>query len=154
MSARRTFAVRGEDNVSPVPGQERTGREVCTGRGLILGRLRKEFEENTKYVEVPMADYGRADITDLSYTKGMLFFALLHEIVGEEKFFAAMGSFQQKFRATGATTADFTKHLESELGRSVGALIEDWVYGTQSSRDIAAGLTFGDLLAKYAKRPG
>jgi hypothetical protein len=65
-----------------------------------------------------------------------------------------MGSFQQKFRATGATTADFTKHLESELGRSVDPLIEDWVYGTQSSRDIAAGLTYGDLLGKYLKKRG
>jgi len=120
----------------------------------ILGRLRKELEENPKYVEVPMADYGKADITDLSYTKGMIFFALLHEIAGEEKFFAAMGSFYQKFRPTGATTADFANHLKSEFGRNIGPLIEDWVYGTQSSRDIAAGLTFGDLLGKYLKRPG
>jgi hypothetical protein len=115
----------------------------------ILGRLRKELGENPKYVEVPMADFGKAEITDLSYTKGMIFFALLHEIVGEEKFFAAMGSFHKKFRPTGATAVEFANHLKSELGRSVGPLIEDWIIGAQSSRDIVAGLTFGDLLGKY-----
>jgi len=130
-----------------------TAGSLKAAEDRILSRLRKELEENPKYIEVPMSDYGKADITDLSYTKGMIFFALLHEIVGEEKLFAAMRSFYQKFRPTGATTADFTNHLQSELGQSVGPLIEDWVNGTQSSRDIAAGMTFRDLLGKYEKRP-
>jgi hypothetical protein len=120
----------------------------------ILSRVKKEFDENSKYAEVPMADYGKADMTDLSYTKGMIFFALLHDIVGEEKFFSAMGSFYRKFRPTGATTADFAAHLKSELGRGVDALIEDWVFGARSSRDIAAGLTYEGLLEKYTKIPG
>ena len=120
----------------------------------VLGRMKTELDENPKYAEVPMADYGRMDMTDLSYTKGMIFFSLLHEIAGEEKFFAAMGSFYRKFRATGATTADFANHLKSELGPNVGRLIEDWVFETQSNRDIAAGMTFKDLLGKYLKRPG
>lgn len=132
--------------------QERIeGRAGTIKNGLdrILGRLKKEFAEDPKKIKVPMADYGKEDITDLSYTKGMVFFALLHELLGEEKFLATMGFYYRKFRPTGATTADFANHLRAESGREAGRLIEDWIFGIKSSQDIAAGLSFEDLLKKY-----
>ncbi|MEW5900214.1 MAG: M1 family aminopeptidase [Acidobacteriota bacterium] len=131
--------------------EKKEGRAGSLKNGLdrVLGRLKKEFTDDPKKIAVPMADYGKEDMTDLSYTKGMVFFALLHELLGEEKFFGTMGSFYRKFRRTGATTADFVNHLKAESGLDLGRFLEDWVNGTQSNQWIAAGLTFEDLLKKY-----
>jgi hypothetical protein len=115
----------------------------------VLVRLKKGFTEDPKKIAVPMANYGKEDITDLSYTKGMVFFALLHELLGEERLFGTMGSFYRKFRRTGATTADFVNHLKAESGLDLEPFIEDWIKGTQSSQWIADGLTFEDILKKY-----
>lgn len=126
-------------------------REGSVKKGLdwAFHRLQKEFADDPKKKLIPMADYGKEDLTDLSYSKGMIFFAILHELMGEEKFLESIGSFYRKFRKTGATTADFVKHLESESPLDLRQFIKDWVYGTRSNQDIVESIAVESIVKKY-----
>lgn len=115
-------------------------------------RLREWYIERCKknphYKDIPMADHGKKGVTGLSYGKGMLFFNLLYELVGEKEFFEIIESFYREFK-DGAYTKDFTDHLNRYPGKDLSSLVDDWFYGTQSSVDLLAGLTVNELLEKY-----
>jgi hypothetical protein len=116
-------------------------------------RLRKRFihqcERNPKCKDIPIIDYGTEDLTDLSYTKGMLFFYLLFHLMGEENFVGAMGSFYQHFVKTGATAEEFLNHVKRHSKTDLDKLYEDWIYGTESSRLILDGVPVEVLIKRY-----
>lgn len=115
-------------------------------------RLRERYvrqcEKNPRIKDIPIIDHGKEGITGVSYSKGMLFFSLLYDLVGEKEFFGIIKSFYGKFKE-GARTKDFTDHLQGYAGKNLSRFTRDWIYGTQSSKDLLAGLTREELLKKY-----
>lgn len=65
-------------------------------------------------MDIPMIDHGNKGITDLSYLKGMIFFNLLYELVGEKEFFNIIKTFYREYEGKGATTDDFANHLKRQ----------------------------------------
>ncbi|MDD8026245.1 MAG: M1 family aminopeptidase [Acidobacteriota bacterium] len=111
--------------------------------------FRKAAARDAKLAGIPMIDYGKAQRTDASYTKGMVFFALLHEILGEEAFLAGVRSFVGTYREKGATAAQFLKHFSDASPADLASLYRDWVTGAASSEFLSGTASFAEILGRY-----
>ena len=115
------------------------------GYERLSNRFRQQCERNPKCKDVPIIEYGNEGMTDLSYTKGMLFFYILHQVIGEKDFLAAAGSFYQKYNRTGATSEEFLNHVKQHSKQN----LEEWIFGTESSRLILEGIPVEDVIQRY-----
>jgi len=113
--------------------------------------VKKGCERNPKCKDVPIIEYGNAGLTDLSYTKGMLFFYLLYHVMGEDDFLDAAGSFYQKYKHTGATSEEFLKHIKERSEQNLNHLYKEWIFGVESSKLILDGVSTEDILSRYKK---
>jgi len=57
-----------------------------------LDRVRSTFNEKEEYQTIPIKDYGAHDMTDYSYTLGMVVFAIFYDLVGQDHFNKIIGS--------------------------------------------------------------
>ena len=116
-------------------------------------RYMKRFQEaclkNPKYKTIPMKDYGIQDMTDYSYTNGMICFAIFYEIVGAEQFNKIIGSFYSEYRSRGATLEDFINHCKKNASMDLNRFYNDWIYTTKAIDFIIEGKTFEELIDLY-----
>lgn len=122
---------------------------LSNGYERLSKRFRQQCERNPRCKDVPIIDYGREDLTDLSYTKGMLFFTILYYLMGEEDFLDAVGSFYQKYKRSGATAEEFLAHMKQRAEQDLQKLYQEWIYGTESSRLILEKTPFEDIMQRY-----
>lgn len=115
----------------------------------MLERLAKNFGEHPDWTKTAMIDYGKKDLTDLSYRVGQIFFYLLHKTLGEEAFIETIAGFYRDHRAAGATAAQFVEYFKSRGGPALGPIFEDWVFTTKAAELITAGITLEDLRRRY-----
>ena len=125
---------------------------LVKGFADVKGRYRERCRENPEYLDIPMIDHGVKGITGLSYGKGMLFFTILYKLVGEKEFFDIIKGYYGKYEGRGATTANFVDHLNRYPKKDLSRFTKDWVYGTQSTRDLMNDLSLKQIVNKY-KRP-
>lgn len=98
----------------------------------------------------PLADYGRAGMTDLSYTAGFLMFAALYQTLGADTFDRTYREFLQASRTTGAAAADLARAFRSADGRSE-KILDEWLFTTRWHARLAAGETMAQILASYRR---
>jgi hypothetical protein len=122
---------------------------LVKGYERLSDRFRQQCERNPKCKDVPIIEYGNEDMTDLSYTKGMLFFYLLYRVMGEKEFLDATGSFYQKYKQTGATTEEFLNHVKQRSSKKLDRLFQEWIYGTESSRLVLEDVPVESLIKRY-----
>ena len=127
----------------------RTG-DLEAAAGRTFEALKKRCRENPRLLEVPMIDYGREQLTDYSYTYGMLFFYVLSKVAGQEAMLQAVRSIYQSFYQTGATAKQFLEHLQTRLGLNLETFYQSWVFSNEVIRDICNLPCFDDLVRKYA----
>ncbi|MCW3119313.1 MAG: hypothetical protein JWM28_3395, partial [Chitinophagaceae bacterium] len=110
-------------------------------------KVKKRFETDQLAVSTPIMAYGEKQISDLSYTKGMLFFYILYKDFGEKRFISTVRNFYQHFRTTGAGIHDFSGFLASELqGDKIKTIINDWIVTSASSQKIMNEKSVKDLV--------
>lgn len=114
--------------------------------------FRKRCGENPRLRDVPMIDYGKERLTNYSYSKGMLFFYLLHKKIGQEALLRAVGDFYQTHHATGATSREFLNHIAEATGLDLETFFQAWIFGTEAAREICGSQSFEDLVDKYVSR--
>ncbi len=112
-------------------------------------RFLKVCREDPKAAGTPIIDYGRADLTDLSYNKGMLFFYILDRLAGREKLLSALAECHRRFTVSGATTDEYMGSLKAALGPDIEPVTRDWVYGVRSSELLQSSLTLDQIAAGY-----
>jgi hypothetical protein len=101
---------------------------------ITLEKVKKQIENNSDFASTPIIEYGEKNMTDYSYSKGMLFFYILYHTVGEKAFFDAIKGYYDEFKDTGSTTKEFAEYLKRTFKNySVDKLINDWIYTNQSS---------------------
>jgi hypothetical protein len=122
------------------------------GTERAIARLLKDWQSNPRGKDTPMIDYGKVGLTDLSYSKGMVFFYLLFRLSGEDDFMDMRKSFYQKFSRRGATSEDLIGHLKVHSKGDLTKLIQDWVYGVESSRLIMDRIPLAEMIQRYAGR--
>ena len=114
-----------------------------------LVRLAKSFADHPDWKRTPMIDYGKTDLTDLSYRMGQVLFYLLYKSLGEEVFLETVGSFARDYRATGATASQFVEHVKKRAGVNVDKIFEEWVFTPRAAEIVAAGTSLQDLVRRY-----
>jgi hypothetical protein len=119
------------------------------GYERLSDRFRQQCERNPKCGEIPIIQYGNEGLTDLSYTKGMLFFYVLYHLMGEKDFLDAAGSFYQKYNQTGATSQEFLDHIKQRSRQNLDRLFEEWIFGTESSRLILESVPVENIIQRY-----
>ncbi len=128
------------------------GTPSLDGRAERMSRLLLERAgDEPRLKSVPMIDYGKEGMTNFSYSAGMLMFYTLHRLVGQESFNAIVGGFYQKYRATGAGTAQFVSHASAAAGRDLAAFFDDWLYSARWYGILASGSKVQDLAERYRK---
>ncbi|MGB3863375.1 MAG: M1 family aminopeptidase [Candidatus Aminicenantaceae bacterium] len=120
-----------------------------TAMNKMRERLQNNFTQHPDWKDVPMIDFGKADISDLSYRKGQIFFNILYELMGEDLFLEAMGSFYQKFHDTGATAQEFVDHVKDLAPMNLDLLFEEWIYGAKSSELIMSEMSIVNIVDRY-----
>jgi aminopeptidase N len=120
---------------------------VAARVAALLQWIRENFEQHPERQEIALSEYGEHRITDLSYSVGMLLFAVLDELVGEEQFNRIMGEYHQRFAATG--TDEFVVLARSLSNLELGPFFHDWMYTTQWYHYVRDGATREDLVAVY-----
>ncbi len=122
---------------------------LADGFAAVKGRYLERCRKNPEYLDVPMIDHGVKGITGLSYGKGMLFFTILYELVGEKEFFDIIKGFYSKYEGRGAATANFVDYLNNYPGKDLARFTKEWITGTQSSRDLMNKLSLKQIVNKY-----
>lgn len=116
-------------------------------------RLNKRFiqqcERNPKSKDVPIIEYGKKNLTGLSYSKGMLFFYILYHVMGEKDFLKAIGTFYQLFVKTGATSEEFLNHMKQSSKTNLDKLYKEWIYGTESTQLIFDRVPVEQIILRY-----
>jgi len=111
--------------------------------------FRQQCQWNPKLKKVPIADYGIEDLTDASYSKGMIAFYVLYRIVGEESFINIVRTFYQKYGDSGATLEDFIKLAKESSKTDLTKFFGEWIYGVESSEYLLSNMSIEDIVAKY-----
>jgi hypothetical protein len=111
-------------------------------------RTRSRYRQHPEYATIPMIDYGRRQMTGLSYVTGGIMFSLLDQVVGRETFGHMVGGFYREFQS-GASTHDFATFLVAAGGPPVCALLRDWLLTVEGWQQLEAGLTAAALIDRY-----
>lgn len=101
---------------------------------VTLEKVQRQIENNSNFASTPIIEYGEKNMTDNSYSKGMLFYYILYHTVGERAFFEAIKGYYNEFKDAGSTTKEFADYLKKRFKTSsIDKLINDWIFTNQSS---------------------
>jgi len=135
------LAVLAAEELQGVPARDLRAAEL-------LDWLRQSAPRHPAWGETALVDYGRAQLTDLSYRVGALFFDLLYRLAGPPPFRRIIGAYSTRY-ASGGTTADLVALIRAEAGVPVDALLQDWVYTAGWLASIRGTASIEDLAARY-----
>lgn len=117
-----------------------------------INNIQKAFREKPEYQEVPVKDYGVSDMTQYSYTLGMVIFALYFDLTGQESFNKALRAFFSTYGEKGATLDDFIACCKKYSGFDTQNFFNDWIYTTNGVKQIVEGTTYEKLRAAYGRK--
>jgi len=123
--------------------------EVERVASRIRERLRGRFVDDPRLAEVPMIDFGREEMTDLSYSVGMLMFGVIYHLVGPEEFNAVVGGFFQQHHESGASTEQFVAHADDVTQADLEPLFRDWLFTTEYRRFLDSESTLAEIAQTY-----
>ena len=114
-----------------------------------LNEIRKDFIEKPEYQKIPIRDYGVYDMTEYSYTLGMVVFAIFYDLVGQDYFNKIIGSFYSTYYSKGATLDEFVNYCKKSTPIDVERFFNDWIYSTNAIKLITDGKTFNEITQYY-----
>ncbi|MCX6303498.1 MAG: M1 family aminopeptidase [Bacteroidetes bacterium] len=129
---------------------EKTGDQTVSldeSAAKIFKKVKEKLSKNEAASNTPIIDFGLKQLTDLSYTKGMLFFYLVYKEGGEVAFTEAIKDYYKTYRKTGATTKEFSDFLITKLkSKKVESLVNEWIYTSVSSQKILNNKSIENLI--------
>lgn len=130
--------------------EEITGRPTIAARAdRVLDWLRGVAARRDDLTRTPLVDYGKAQMTDFSYSEGALLFYLLYGVVGAERFRAIIGGYSRQYAVTGGSTRDLAAFANRTARMNLGPLFDDWAFTTGWWPAIRNGATYAELVRKY-----
>lgn len=135
--------------------QEVAGKPVDDAHAnQLLDWLRGALPTRAAWKEVPLTDYGRAGLTDLSYSVGALYFDLLYRLAGPEPFNTIIGRFATDFGARGGSTRDLMDLVRTIAPMDLTALNNDWIFTTAWTDRVTRSASIQEIEAYYRRRQG
>jgi hypothetical protein len=129
--------------------QEVTGQPlVDKGTSWTVNRLRTEMPKHPEWKKTPLVDYGRAQMTGMSYSVGNIFFDLLYRLAGRETFNKIIA--ESVARGSG-TTNDLMAIVRKRGGAAVAPLVDDFIYTTRWTERLEQAKDIKELEALYRR---
>ncbi len=115
-----------------------------------LKRLKSNLERTPELLNIPFIEFGNKQLTDYSYTHGMIMFSVLYYWLGETKFNEVIKEFYQNHYKTGATTLDFTTIWEKYAqNKNLKKFFNDWMYGTKYTEFVLKDMGLDEIINHY-----
>lgn len=114
-------------------------------------RMRRGCAAPVRCDSVPFAAYGRAGLTDLSYSVGDALFYSLYRVLGPDTFDRAYRGFYQKYRDVGASSADLVASFHRTDPRG-DVIFADWFTTTRWYARLSAGESIARQIDSYKRR--
>ena len=135
--------------------QEVTGKPLVDARAnQLIDWLRGSLPTRAAWRKVPLADYGRAGLTDLSYSVGTVYFDLLYRLAGREAFNKIIGSFATDFGTRGGSTKDLVDIVRKTATMDLSQLNNDWIFTTAWADRVEHSASIQELEAYYRRQGG
>jgi hypothetical protein len=135
--------------------QEVTGRPIVDARAnQLIDWLRGSLSTHAAWREVPLVDYGRARLTDLSYSVGAVYFDLLYRLAGREAFNKIISSFATDFGARGGSTQDLMDIVRKTAKMDLSQLNKDWIFTTAWADRVEHSASIQELEVYYRRQGG
>lgn len=130
--------------------EEITGEQsVAQLEEWLFGVLLETIERRPELREIPLVDYGRENLTDVSYRSGALFFGLLYRLEGHERFGRIISEYISSHAEAGGTTQDLVGVIVRLGGEHADVLCRDWILTAGWADLIGAGATAEGLADHY-----
>jgi hypothetical protein len=107
------------------------------------------FAADSVNLVTPLRDYGRAGLTDLSYSVGYFMFYAIYETLGETTFNRVIGGYYQRHRIGGGTLDLLLSELKQAAPGKLDVLINEWVNSTRWYTRVRSGETLQQMIARY-----
>ncbi len=115
-----------------------------------INRLKADLEQNPELLRVPLINFGNKNLTNYSYTQGMVMFSVLYYWIGESDFNQVIKEFYQQYYSTGASTSDFLKlWVKTIPNENLNQFFDDWIYGTKYTELIKKDMSVDDIIIYY-----
>jgi hypothetical protein len=118
-----------------------------------VASARKGAASDSTVRKTPFVDYGKARMTDWSYSVGAVMFATLYDLVGEQEFNKIVAGYYQRF-AAGGSTRQFVEFAKGASTSDIAALLDDWMLTTRWTAVIANATSIQDITAHYRNAGG
>ncbi len=130
--------------------------KIDGGVGLIsrasrssAARFTRDCEPGSACAEIPFIEYGEKRMTDHSYTKGMVLFHVLYELIGEEAFMALFRENYRRHAGSGQTTEDLIALILEIPHPAMPRFVQEWFYGPASNDYLFAGKSVDEIVEMY-----
>lgn len=118
--------------------------------GRMEASLRSRCSSSQRCGTTPLARYGDARLTDMSYPVGAVMFWLLYQALGADAFDRTYREFFQRHRLAGATSDDFVKAFATASPRTQ-RIVSEWFVTTRWYTRMTAGESVNAMLADYVR---
>ncbi len=103
-------------------------------------------------LETPFIDYGKTLMWDFSYTKGMVLFHVLYELIGKEAFTNLIGNYYDMYYETGGSTHNLTAMIKQLPHGGVSRFVDEWFYGMESNEYLIEEKSVREIVNMYNER--
>jgi hypothetical protein len=111
--------------------------------------FRGEAKKNSRNATTPIAEYGKEELGDNSYTKGAWSLYVLNQIVGDEGFNRIIRTFMAEFSDRPAGFGDFQGVAERVSKRDLSRFFKEWVFGAESSELLIGSASLQEMVERY-----
>jgi hypothetical protein len=116
---------------------------------LVRRWLQGVIAKRAELATIPMRDYGRHDLTDFSYSAGMILFAILHDVLGDEEFRRVIRECHARHAVSGGTLDHFVQTARDVSSRDLSAVFDDWIYSPRWVETVTRTGSIKQLLDHY-----
>ena len=113
----------------------------------LAGRLAKDSALRT----VPLADYGKREMTGYSYSVGSLMFYGLYRVVGHDVFRRIVGEYYRRHQTGGGSSAGFVQVAKDVSPMDLTAFFDDWLFSPRWGTVVTGAKQPADLYERYRR---
>lgn len=102
-----------------------------------------------KYGETPIAEYGKSELGQMSYTKGAWSLYVLHRLLGDEEFRTLIKTLRKEFDGKSIDFKEFQKTTERTSKKNLNKFFNEWIFGAESSLLMLDNIPIDNILKRY-----
>ena len=126
--------------------------DLDTGLQKTFEHLKKRLSANDDLIAMAMIEYGKNEVTGLSYLMGQLLFGVLREMVGENALLDFLARYSLEHQKSGSRDVDFEAELVEALGEDTAIVMDQWFLKSGSAKKILEAESWEDLRGQYTSR--